>query len=43
MGLAKDIESVLYTEEQLRQRVEELGAQITKDYEGKENILLVIK
>ncbi len=41
MGLAKDIESVLYTEEQLRQRVEELGAQITKDYEGKENILLV--
>ena len=41
MGLAKDIESVLYTEEKLKERVEDLGAQITRDYAGKENILLV--
>lgn len=41
MGMSKDIESVLFTEEQLKTRVAELGAQITKDYEGKDNILLV--
>lgn len=41
MGMSKDIKSVLFTEEQLKNRVAELGAQITKDYEGKENILLV--
>lgn len=41
MGLSKDIESVLYTEEQLKQRVQDMGAQITKDYKGKEKILLV--
>ena len=41
MGLSKDIESVLYTEEQLRTRIAELGAQITKDYQGKDKILLV--
>ena len=33
--LEKDIEKVLYTEEQLAQRVKELGAQITADYAGK--------
>lgn len=41
MGLDKDIERVLYTEEQLHQRVREMGEQITRDYEGKEKILLV--
>ena len=33
--LEKDIEKVLYTEEQLKARVKELGAQITADYAGK--------
>ena len=33
--LEKDIERVLFTEEQLKQRVKELGAQITADYAGK--------
>lgn len=41
MGLAKDIQSVLYSEEEIQARVAEMGARITKDYEGKENILLV--
>jgi hypoxanthine phosphoribosyltransferase len=41
MGLANDIQSVLYTEEQLRERVKEMGAQITRDYQGKDKILLV--
>lgn len=41
MGLSTAIESVLYTEEQLKTRVAELGAAITRDYQGKENILLV--
>ena len=30
--LEKDIEKVLYTEEQLKARVKELGAEITRDY-----------
>lgn len=33
--MEKDIEKVLYTEEQLARRVKELGAQITADYAGK--------
>ena len=33
------VESILYREEQLRQRVKELGAQITADYAGKEPVL----
>ena len=33
--LEKDIEKVLYTEEELARRVKELGAQITADYAGK--------
>ena len=33
-------EEILITEEQIRKRVDELGAQITKDYEGK-NLLLI--
>lgn len=33
------VESILYSEEQLRARVKELGAQITADYAGKEPVL----
>lgn len=35
-----DVKEVLYSEEQLAQRVSELGKQISADYEGK-NVLLV--
>ncbi|PMB84998.1 hypoxanthine phosphoribosyltransferase [Dolosicoccus paucivorans] len=38
--LEKDIERVLVTKEELQEKITELGAQITKDYEGEE--LLVI-
>ena len=33
------VQSILYSEEQLRERVKELGAQITADYAGKEPVL----
>ena len=32
--MAQDIEEVLLSEEQIRKRVQELGDQISKDYEG---------
>ena len=35
----QDVERVLYTEEELKRRVGELAAQITRDYEGKELVL----
>ncbi len=35
-----DIERVLFSEEQLKQRVRELGAQITADYQGKQLLLI---
>jgi len=38
--MKQDIKGVLFTEEELQNRVKELGAQITKDYQGK-NLLLV--
>ena len=38
--MEKDIERVLFSEEQLRQRVAELAAMIEKDYEGKEIMLI---
>ena len=31
----KDIKEVLYTEEQIQQRIRELGEELTRDYEGK--------
>jgi len=37
-----DIEQVLYTEEQLRSRVREVGAQITADYAGREPLLISV-
>ena len=33
------VQSILYSEEQLRERVQALGAQITADYAGKEPVL----
>lgn len=38
----RDIESVLYTSEQVQQRVRELGEQIALDYQGKEPHLVTI-
>ena len=38
----QDIQQVLYSEEELRQRVKELGAQITADYAGKEPLLVSV-
>lgn len=38
--MQNDLKSVLFTDEQLSQKVKELGAQIAKDYVGK-NLLLV--
>ncbi len=38
--MEQDIESVLYSEEQLKNRVKELGAVISKDYEGKEPLMI---
>ncbi|HIQ05963.1 MAG TPA: hypothetical protein EYH31_09775 [Anaerolineae bacterium] len=37
-----DIAQVLITEEQLRQRVAELGAAISQDYRGKELLLIAV-
>lgn len=36
----QDLDRILLTEEQLKEKVQELGAQISRDYEGK-NLLLV--
>ena len=34
-----DVQEILFSEEQLKQRVAELGAQITRDYAGKKPVL----
>ena len=39
LKMHQDVERVLYTEEELRQRVRELAEEITRDYEGKEVVL----
>ena len=36
----KDIEEVFYTEEELKSKVKEIGAQITKDYSGKTPVFI---
>ncbi|MCC8182127.1 MAG: hypoxanthine phosphoribosyltransferase [Clostridiales bacterium] len=41
MGMDQDIAEVLYSEKQLQRRVAELGAQISRDYEDKEDVVLV--
>ena len=38
----QDVEHILYTEEELRSRVKDLGAQITADYAGKFPMLISI-
>ena len=38
----QDIEKILFSEENLKQRVKELGEQITADYQGKEPILITV-
>ncbi len=38
----QDVEQILYTEEQLRSRVKELGCQITADYAGRRPMLISV-
>jgi hypoxanthine phosphoribosyltransferase len=42
MSMQDDIKAVLVTEQQLKQRVAELGAEVSKDYEGKDLLLVSI-
>ena len=42
MSMHDDIKNVLVSEEELKAKVRELGAQISRDYEGK-NLVLVIR
>ena len=41
MGMDRDIAEVLYSEEELKRRVAALGAQISRDYADKEDVVLV--
>ena len=36
----RDIDKVLFTEEQIKQRVAEMGAQLTEEYEGKDPLFI---
>ena len=38
--MREDIKEVLYTEEQIREKVREMGKQISEDYKGKDLILI---
>ena len=40
--MKQDIERVLFTEEELKQKVAEMGARITADYRGKDLVLICI-
>jgi hypoxanthine-guanine phosphoribosyltransferase len=40
--LSDEIQEVLFTEDQLRARVAEVGAQITADYQGKAPLLVSV-
>lgn len=40
--LEQDIQEILLTQEQIAQKVQELGAQITKDYQGKAPLLVCV-
>jgi hypoxanthine phosphoribosyltransferase len=37
-----DVETIIYTEEQIRQRVRELGAEIAAEYEGRSLLLVAV-
>ena len=38
--MKEDIKEILFTEEQLREKIREIGEQISKDYEGKDLVLV---
>ena len=40
--LDKDVERVLFSEEELKNRVAEIAAEITRDYAGKEPLLVSV-
>ena len=40
--MLQDIEKVLFSEEQIAEKVQEIGAQITKDYEGKNPLIISV-
>lgn len=42
MALNEDIKTVLLTEEQIHQRVAELGAQLTKEYAGRKVVMICL-
>ena len=42
MSMHDDIKNVLVSEEELKAKVRELGAQISRDYEGKNLVLVSI-
>lgn len=42
MELLQDIEEIIISDEQLQEKVVELGAQITKDYQGREPVLVCV-
>ena len=42
MGLYDDMEQVLLSQQQIREKVEELGVQISQDYAGKEPVLVSV-
>ena len=41
-AMYNDLESLLYTKEQLAEAVKKLGAQITADYQGKKPVMICI-
>ena len=38
----EDLEKILFTEEQIRQRIQELAAEISRDYAGREIVLVTV-
>jgi len=42
MSMTEDLERVLFTEEQIRQRIREVASEISRDYEGRELMLVTV-